>query len=189
MAKISLQCQRMATVATEYCTFIDGFSGQYYGAGRHVHWLMRLEKLLPRLHVAVIALAGRIESVNSYQVYNDDQRCELFLHLIAAIQADQNLWVAYEASGTRQQSRQELCECMADNLADMYFDLKYGLDLIRENPAHAASEWQRSFYAHWGKHLLHAECWLHAVDAGDEPPHLPEWRWPDMLSYTTTSPA
>jgi len=178
-----LQCRRLAAVAAEYCTFIDGFNGQDYGTDRQVHWLIRLEKLLPRLHVAVIALANPVESVNNYRLHNDDQRCELFMRLNIALQSDQNLWVAYEADGARQQSRQELCERMADNLTDMYFDLKQGLELARENPALAASKWRRSFYAHWGKHLLDAECWLHAVDAGGEPPHLPEWHWPNVSGH------
>jgi len=56
-------------------------------------------------------------------------------------------------------------------------------ELVRENPMHAVSDWQRSFYAHWGKHLLDAECWLHSIDAGGEPPHLPAWHWPNLSGY------
>lgn len=180
---MSLQCRRLAVVAAEYCTFIDGFNWRDFGAEQRVHWLIRLEKLLPRLHVAVIALADPVETAKNYRLHNDDQRCELFLRLNTLLQSDHNLWAAYEADGVRQHSRQELCERMADNLTDIYFDLKKGLELVRENPAQAASEWQRSFYAHWGKHLLDAECWLHAVDAGGEPPHLPEWQWPHVSGY------
>ena len=180
---MSLQCRRMAMVAAEYCTFIDGFNGKDYGTDQRVNWLMRLEKLLPRLHVAMIALEQSVGNVNNYQFHNDDQRCELFLRLNTTLQSDRNLWDAYEENRTRRQSRQELCERMADNLTDMYFDLKQGLKLVDANPVYAASEWQRSFYAHWGKHLLDAECWLHAVDAGGEPPYLPEWQWPNSSGH------
>lgn len=180
---MSMQCHRMMTVATEYCTFIDDFSGPVHGSDRRVDWVLRLEKLLPRLHVAVIALQEPVESVGNYRLHIDDQRCELFLRLNVALQSDQIFWTAYEAGSARRHSRQELCERMADNLTDIYFDLKYGLELVRENPAQAISEWQRSFYAHWGKHLLDAECWLHSLDAGGEPPCLPEWRWPNVSGY------
>jgi hypothetical protein len=175
----------MMGVATEYCTFIDNFNGRGDGLDRRVDWVLRLEKLLPCLHVAVIALQEPAESVGHYRLHIDDQRCELFLRLNMALQSDQRFWARYEAGDARRQSRQELCERMADNLTDIYFDLKYGLELVAENPAQATSEWQRSFYAHWGKHLLDAECWLHALDAGGEPPHLPEWRWPNLPSYAS----
>jgi len=181
--KMPLQCGRMAAVAAEYCAFIDSFSGWGHGETQCVNWLLQLEKLLPRLHVAVIALIEPTENGQHYRFHDDDQRCELFLRLNAVLQADRKLWASYETSGERQQSPQALCERMADDLSDMYFDLKHGLELVDENPAHAASDWQRSFYAHWGKHLLAAECWLHAVDAGGEPPNLPEWHWPHKSNY------
>lgn len=177
--KMPLQCSRMAIVAAEYCRFIDNFNGRDRAIDRRINWLHRLEKLLPRLHVAVIALTESTENAQAYWLHDDDKRCELFLRLDVILQSDERLWAAYEVNSHRQQSRQALCERMADNLTDMYFDLKRGLELMRESPEKAASNWQSSFYAHWGKHLLDAECWLHAVDAGGEPPHLPEWQWPN----------
>jgi len=187
--KMPLQCVRMAAVATEYCTFIDGFDApgnrSVDGSGRDANWMMTLVKLFPRLHVAVIALIEPTETVHSYRLYDDDQRCELFLRLNTVLQADKALWAMYEGDGVnhavvKQQSRQELCERMADNLTDMYFDLQRGLDLVSQDPLLAVSNWQCSFYAHWGKHLLDAECWLHAIGAGGEPPRLPEWQWPNQ---------
>lgn len=177
MENMPLQCARMASVAGQYCAFIEDLDGR--AAGLPVQWLRRLETLLPRLHVAVIALLGPVEDLHQYRLYDDDRRCELFLHLTAVLQSDHRLWASYQVSGARQASPQELCERMADNMTDMYFDLRQGLELVRENPLLAAAEWQRSFYVHWARHLLDAECWLYAVDAGSEPPHLPAWRWPD----------
>ena len=178
--KMPLQCSRMAILATEYCMFIDAFKGRDE-RGEHCHGeVMGLMKLLPRLHVAVMALMDVSESVHHYRFYDDDQRCELFLRLNAALQSDKRLWPAYENTRFRQQLRQESCERMADDLADIYFDLKQGLEFLQNNPGQAASHWQSSFYAHWGKHLLNAECWLRAVDVGGEPPRLPEWWWPNL---------
>jgi hypothetical protein len=178
--KIPLQCSRMAALAMEYCSFIDAFKEHDGGVAYSNDGLMTLEKLLPRLHVAVTALMDLSESVHHYCFYDDDLRCELFLRLNAALRSDKRLWPAYEGGSLAQQSSQELCERMADDLADIYFDLKQGLELLRSNPRQAASHWQSSFYAHWGKHLLNAECWLRAVDVGGEPPRLPEWWWPNL---------
>lgn len=180
MKKMPLQYSRMAALATEYCMFIDTFHVGVEGAAQCHGEVTRLTKLLPRLHVAVTALMDLSESVHHYCFYDDDLRCELFLRLNAALRSDKRLWPAYEGGSLAQQSSQELCEHMADDLADIYFDLKQGLELLRSNPRQAASHWQSSFYAHWGKHLLNAECWLRAVDVGGEPPRLPEWWWPNL---------
>ena len=179
MEKLHLQYGRMAAVAMEYCTFVDNFNEAGRHSGYQNNWLVILEKLFPRLHVAVIALAVVNNGVRSYHLCDDDQRCEMFLRLNAVLKTDDTLWDKYVGGGERQQSPQELCERMADNIADMYFDLKRGLELVDRDPALASSYWQSSFYAHWGKHLLDAECWLHCIDAGGEPPLLPEWQWPN----------
>jgi Domain of unknown function (DUF5063) len=176
--KMPLQCGRMVMLATEYCALIDTFER----AEHNGRWRATLGKLFPRLHVAVIALREPLDNVHYQVLYDDDQRCELFLQLSNMLQTDELLWAAYDRQALTQnpsQTRRLLCERMADNLTDMYFDLKQGLAQVENDPLQATSDWQCSFYAHWGKHLLDAECWLHAVAVGDEPVELPEWRWPN----------
>ena len=183
VSKMPLQSARMAAVATEYCTFVDAFNTCDAEVECFHNGLMKLEKLLPRLHVAVTALVEPTENVSNYRFYDDDQRCELFLRLNSVLQSDKKFWLRYESERLRQQSYHKLCERMADNLTDIYFDLKHGLELLQMKPMQATCHWQCSFYAHWGKHLLDAECWLHAVDAGGEPPRLPEWWWPNQSNF------
>ncbi len=171
MKKMPLQCARMAFVAREYCALIDG--------ARDADWIQRLAKLLPRLHVAVTALSAPAGAGHAALVYDDEKRCEMFFCLSTDLQTDRKLYAAYEAMSVGLYQWPQLCERMADNLADMYFDLRHGLDLLRDSPQHASENWQYSFYSHWGKHLLDAECWLRAVESGSEPALLPEWWWPD----------
>lgn len=191
MKKMPLQCGRMASVATEYCTLIErGIDASELGDAATdpinkknvvvaTDWLARLDKLLPRLHVAVTALSIPAEGERGYYFYDDEQRCEMFLRLSDVLQADGEIWSAYADTVVAPYTRQQWCERMADNLADMYFDLKRGLEILQESPKRAAENWQYSFYVHWGKHLLDAEYWLHAVASGDEPSSLPAWHWPD----------
>jgi hypothetical protein len=54
---------------------------------------------------------------------------------------------------------------VADDLADIWRDLKAGLELYDNNDhAAAAAEWQFSFEMHWGRHAAAAgyalHCWL-----------------------------
>jgi len=180
MKKMPLQCGRMASVAREYCELIDG--------RRDAAWIKRLTKLLPRLHVAVTALSAPANEVCTSLLYDDEKRCEMFLGLSDHLQADRKLCSAYKIMSVGPRRREQLCERMADNLADIYFDLKHGLALLPNDPQRASEVWQYSFYAHWGKHLLDAECWLRAVQSGNEPVPLPEWQWP-IASGMTANPA
>lgn len=181
MKKMPLQCGRMASVAQEYCALIDGDRG----AG----WVKRLVKLLPRLHVAVTALPEPSDVGRAALSYDDEKRCEMFLDLSNNLQADHALCSAYIAMSVGSRRRQQLCERMADNLADIYFDLKQGLEVLPNNPQRASEVWQYSFYVHWGKHLMDAECWLRAVESGSEFISLPEWHWPNNVDGLIANPA
>ncbi len=180
MKKMPLQCVRMASVAREYCALIDD--------ERDAGWIQRLAKLLPRLHVAVTALSAPSNEGRAALVYDDEKRCDLFLCLSEDLRSDRRLYAAYRTISAEPYRWPQHCERMADNLADMYFDLRHGLDLLWVSPQRASENWQYSFYSHWGKHLLDAECWLRAVESGSEPALQPEWWWPDA-SRLAANPA
>ena len=172
MGCISLQSSRMATAATEYCELINHFGG----FGYENTWVAKMAKMLPRLHVAVIALVPSGEICNPYRLPDDDHRCELYMRLHRALQLDRTFWLAYGKSRLHKQS----CDRLADDFTDMYFDLKFGIDLLESDPALAINVWQCSFYMHWGKHLLDAESRLNAVAVGEKPLHLSGWSWPSL---------
>lgn len=173
MNRLPLVCGRMAATADDYCDLIDNF----HNLGQDRSWLLRMVKLLPRLHVAVIALAPSTDHYDPYRFPDDDKRCELYMHLYHVLQADQTLRSAYGQSVLWQQ----FCDRLADDFADMYFDLKLGLEILSVDPVKATNLWLCSFYMHWGQHLLDAECRLHAVEVGEKPIPLSGWFWPDPM--------
>lgn len=158
MACVPFECGRMMAVAKEYCSLIEGFAG----FARDRAWTGRMTKLLPRLHVAVIALDGPDYHCGSYDFPDDDARCELYMRLHSDMGKDTVFW----SVSSSLQTRRTLCDHLADDLTDMYFDLKCGLEIIEHDPQQAMDNWQSSFYWHWGRHLLDAECWLQTVDSG-----------------------
>jgi hypothetical protein len=154
-----LQCGQMASVVKEFCTLIDHF----HTSDQEQYWLRHMEKVLPRLHAAVVSLEVPESGVIHYRLPNDDMRCELFMRLNQLLLADKILWSDFD----KPLIKQRLCERLADDFTDMYFDLKHGLQLLDqypENPAFAANLWRQSYYLHWGEHLVDAEGWLHAVE-------------------------
>lgn len=173
MNNIPLVCSRMATVVSEYCHLIDTFDD----LGRDSLWLSQIAKMLPRLHVAVIALAPTTDSYRPHRFPDDDERIELYMRLHDVLQSDSTLKAVYGQSGLRQQC----CDHLADDFTDMYFDLRLGLELLSINPVEATNLWLCSFYTHWGQHLLDAECRLRAVKTGKEPLLLSGMNWPGLM--------
>lgn len=172
MKTIPLVCSRMAAVASDYCDLIDNFNGLEYDRS----WLARMGKLLPRLHVAIIALTPPSDSFSSYRFPDDDKRCELYMRLHWLLQSDQMLQALYGQSSIQLQ----FCDHLADDFTDIYYDLRLGLELLAIDPVKATNLWLCSFYLHWGQHLMDAECRLHAVETGDAPLRLPVWDWAEL---------
>ncbi len=171
MDEIPSQCGQMARVAAEYCRLIDDFDPDSLNRA----WWLQLERLLPRLHVAVIALAGPRDGYAAYSLPDDEQRFELYMRLHDRLHANPLLW----SSLGDHRLLARLCDRLADDLTDMYFDLRRGLNLLEAypaDPARAVGDWQNSFYLHWAQHLLDAERWLHTVDTAEHGPVGRPWQ-------------
>jgi len=171
MDAIPSQCGQMARVAEEYCRLIDDFEPDSLNRA----WWLQLERLLPRLHVAVIALSGPRDGYAAYSLPDDEQRFELYMRLHDRLHANPLLW----SSLGEYRLLARLCDRLADDLTDMYFDLRRGLSLLEaypSDPARAVGDWQNSFYMHWAQHLLDAERWLHTVDTAEHGPVGRPWQ-------------
>ena len=58
---------------------------------------------------------------------------------------------------------------LADDLADIYRDIKEGLKLYEKgHVTEALWEWHQSFYSHWGRHATSALHALHAYAADED---------------------
>lgn len=181
MKPMSLQCDRMARVAAQYCAMIREFED----AGPDETWLQDMGKLLPRLHVAVIDLATPDEDHHKYSLPDDDQRCELYLRIHERLQGEPGLWTGWSVPG----QHQRVCDCLADDFTDMYFDISRGLEILQASPnapEAAECDWLCSFYLHWGQHLLDAEYWLRAMagrsGVAETSGHL-AWSYEDQDHY------
>ncbi len=149
----------MVDVAEDYCSLIDR-TLQAPG-----HSLEPLYDLMPRLHAAVTAL-------NSYDAgdvppheINLDERFELYSHLRRLLGERDSYWLEFDASP----EDMHMSGSLADDLTDIYFDLRYGLDLLDEvMPQRAAQAWQSTYRLHWGQHLVDAERHLYALKVRDQ---------------------
>lgn len=150
----------MVAVAEDYCGLIE------QDAGENRRWLESLFRLMPRLHSAVTALA-------SFDMLNDvpspavdlDERFELYSRLRKLLGDRDCYWLEFDAAP----EEMHMSGSLADDLTDIYFDLRHGLDLLDEAwPQQAAQVWQSTYRAHWGQHLVDAERHLYALKVRDQ---------------------
>ncbi|HEY5601919.1 MAG TPA: DUF5063 domain-containing protein [Gammaproteobacteria bacterium] len=152
----------MVSIANRYCQLIDSLETNPPGEA----WIQQMGQLLPQLHAAIVLLDTPQQYSYSHQLENDDVRCELFMRLNQFFLSDQAIWPDFDKYDTKL----HMCESLAYDFTDMYFDLKRGLDLLDlypNQPNHAASNWRSSFFYHWGRQLVDAEGWLYAVGLRD----------------------
>jgi len=159
----------MTRIAREYCELIENLEN---GASGET-WIKRMGQLLPKLHTTVILLESPPQTSYSQHLENDDVRCELFIRLNEFFLSDQQIWPDFD----KYDLKLHMCESLAYDFTDMYFDIKRGLDLLDiypNQPHHAASDWRSSFFYHWGRQLVDAEGWLYAVGYCDSKVGLDE---------------
>jgi len=154
MAGFSDSLTEMVVVAGDYCRLIDT------ATVRSGDWLELLFRLMPRLHAAVTAL-NAFDTGELPQYETDlDARFELYSHLRKVLGERDSYWLEFDAVP----EELHMSGSLADDLTDIYFDLRYGLDLLDEVwPQRAAQAWQSSYRMHWGQHLVDAERHLYAL--------------------------
>lgn len=144
----------MVSVAVDYCQLIED-------GGKTTHdWLERLFRLLPRLHSAVTALAVLNAEDAPPCPVDLDERFELYSQMRRLLGDRDRYWLEFDAAP----EEMHMSGSLADDLTDIYFDLRHGLELFDEIwPQSAAQVWQSSYRVHWGQHLVDAERHLYAL--------------------------
>lgn len=139
--------QQMAELAGRFCQLVERFDENGVEP-----WLVDMSALLPQLEEAVGAL-GQNQDLSIYESTTDyDERFELFTRLYNAL--GERDGYNYEYDGL---DGQRLSGSLADDITDIYFDLKRGLKLLDNSPQLAARDWQHSYEFHWRHHLIDAE--------------------------------
>lgn len=148
----------MADVAKRYCELIETMFEP------DTKWLEEMAVLLPRLHAAVAALATA-ENSNDYSLMPDlDARFELYARLRRLLGNKDSYWMAFDVA----QDGQSMSGSLADDLTDIYCELKHGLRLVDHEPSKAMDDWCSGFRMHWGQHLMDAERHLYELKSQNQ---------------------
>jgi hypothetical protein len=122
------------------------------------HWLTEVSLILPRIHAVMGLLDNSNRGECLFAIADIDERFDLFCRLKKTLGEKDSYEMGEELA------ENELYGSLSEDLADLYFEIKRGLDLIqtgRENLPAALSLWRDGFFIHWGKHLIDAERHLH----------------------------
>ena len=155
---MSLDVQELIRLAKNYCDLIEASGGE------NSAWLEQLANLLPRLHAAVTSLDGEITDHHHGLSADLDARFELYTHLRNLLGKRDSYWMEFDVAGEGQTGSGSL----ADDLTDIYCELKHGLKLAEGAPDVALEEWRNGFRMHWGQHLVDAERHLYGLRARGE---------------------
>jgi hypothetical protein len=151
------QFEEMMGLARRYCELIDSSGVE------HPSWLGGVAELLPRLHAAVASLGGYELGEGAYLTPDLDARFELYSHLRELLGERDGYWLEFDRIG----DEEPMTGSLADDLTDIYCELKHGLRLAEEHPEDAIVGWRDGFECHWGQHLFDAQRHLSALAAQD----------------------
>jgi hypothetical protein len=175
-----LPTREMAGLVRDFCSLIERV-----GEHRDPGWLREIFDLLPRMHVAVVSLT---DSGTAHEHAPDpanwpgdehghvdalDDRFEFYSRLRAELGEHDGYWLEFDPVGD---AHADMSGSLADDLADIYYDVKTGLELYDAGddtaPADdAVHHWKRSYRLHWGQHLVDAERHLYSLKARNRLDH------------------
>jgi hypothetical protein len=159
-----------ATVAHEFCCVIDSASNL-----DRIELLVQVYGVLPRLVVAALGLPnlmlneddGQGEESEDSRVrekfrLSDAQWRQLYEFLNVKLGDLNSYWVVWDPQNDDKAIRGSL----ADDFADIYRDLKGGLNLSEAHqslPEDVIWHWRFDYYSHWGKHAFDALRAIHSL--------------------------
>ena len=152
---MSPQASELKILARNYCELVDRLDET------DSDWLGRVATLLPRLHAAVSSLNLPEPEDGYYQDADLDARFELFTQLRNLLGDRDSYWMEFDVA----EDEQSMSGSLADDLTDIYCELKQGLLLVDGEPERAVEDWHKGYYLHWGQHLVDAERHLYELRA------------------------
>jgi hypothetical protein len=142
------QIEEVLIIAERYCDLIDA-------SGRdRPHWLREIASLLPRLHAAMTSLQCSASHAEHDHPVDLDARFELYSHLRELLADRDGYFLEFDCA---HEGVDAMTGSLADDLTDIYCELKHGLRAFGADPGRALETWLLGYECHWGQHLTDAQ--------------------------------
>lgn len=149
------EIRELENLARRYCQLVDGIE-QANGT-----WLGEVANLLPKLHAAIASLDLPVPEDGHNPTTDLDARFELYSQLRQLLGEYDSYWMEFDVAG----DGQSMSGSLADDLTDIYCELKPGLRMFEGDPEQAIEAWHKGYHLHWGQHLVDAERHLYELRA------------------------
>jgi hypothetical protein len=144
-------------LARRYCALIESSGPDSPG------WLRQVAMLLPRLHAVMSSMpAGRV-ALHDHPA-DLDARFELFSHLRELLADRDGYFLEFDWA---YEGPDAMTGSLADDLTDIYCELKTGLRAYEQDPPKALECWRIGYDCHWSQHLVDAERHLATLTAAN----------------------
>ncbi len=147
--------REMLRLARRYCELIETSGSD------NPSWLRLVAMLLPRLHAAMTSVHPDSGAAHDQPV-DLDARFELFSHLRELLAERDGYFLEFDRA---HEGADAMTGSLADDLTDIYCELKAGLRAYETDPARARNAWSMGYACHWSQHLVDAERHLAALAA------------------------
>lgn len=150
---------RFGVVAQNFCSLVD--SGSDIDRSEFVAQVYRI---LPKLINGAIEMPV-VQSDNQQRRSPSDVRHHEWERLYNGLKEKLGDWDQYRQVFDPTRESDAIVGSLADDIADIYRDLKKGLQLKEEHscqPEQALWEWRFLFSTHWGKHAIDALQAIHS---------------------------
>lgn len=143
--------QALVDAVRDYCLMIEHVSKV-----ESSRWLADIGRILPRIKAAMAQFEMPKSEQNHFSLCDLEERFELFCQLRQHLGELDAYWLEYDPDT----EREEMSGSLAGDFADIYFELRRGLNLLdsdANNQKHALSIWQSGYMMNWGQRLMDAE--------------------------------
>lgn len=125
-------------------------------------WLREVALLLPRLHAAMTSCHDTGPHALPPHPVDLDARFDLFSRLRHLLGERDGYFLEFDRA---HEGPEDCTGSLADDLTDIYCELRAGLRLFDEDPQQAVDTWFLAYDDHWRQHLIDAERHLAALAA------------------------
>lgn len=153
--------EELLAIAGRYCNLVEASGGD------RPQWLREVAVVLPRLHAVMTSLHYSLPQAERDQPVDLDARFELYSHLRELLADRDGYFLEFDCP---REGADAMTGSLADDLTDIYCELKHGLRAFHANPAATLQTWLVGYHCHWGQHLIDAQRHLAVLAAANRLP-------------------
>lgn len=152
-----LKFQALTSAVRGFCELVEGIEGL-----KEQEWLTLVSRSVAELHVSMVQFSFVDTDYKFFTLPDLDARFDLFCRLKLFFNECDNYQFGKSENAVKGEEGS-----LADDLTDIYLELKRGLNVLDAGVFNGEEEvlklWQAGYLLHWGQHLVDAQRQLYQL--------------------------